>query len=221
VLRRACSPGGIAPRIDRPGNRSGNARNDAEVQGQPCGETSGASGIASVVARTFPLQSVPGRSRHRFRPEEAAAGTALRLSGRVEHAVPRHSAPGWQQQAGAGQRHRWEPRAPRPRSGSDARQPACTPGIRRHEWTLWMKHGSWSSASLAMYEGGIAADLRVGRRRVLRQPPRCQRRPLRRCSPACVGVTSHFWRFVLRYGPTEVRDDNGRRETTAVMRHGC
>lgn len=42
-------------------------------------------------------------------------------SGRVEHAVPRHCAPGWQQQAGAGERHRRRQRALRLRSGNRAR----------------------------------------------------------------------------------------------------
>lgn len=42
-------------------------------------------------------------------------------SGRVEHAVPRHCAPGWQQQAGAGKRHRRRQRALRLRSGNSAK----------------------------------------------------------------------------------------------------
>jgi hypothetical protein len=72
-----------------------------------------------------------------------------------------------------------------------------------------------------VYEGGIAADPRVGQRSGFSQAPRCLRRSPRRHSSACEGVTSHFWRFVLRYGPSEVGDDNGRRATTAAMRHGC
>jgi len=44
--------------------------------------------------------------------------------------------------------------------------------------------------------------------------------PLRRCSSACVGVTIYPKRFVLRQDPIKVVDDNGRRATTAVMRHG-
>jgi hypothetical protein len=58
-LRRVRSPGGTAPRNDRPGNRLGIAGNGAEAQGQPCGEASGAGGITSVVARANPLQSAP------------------------------------------------------------------------------------------------------------------------------------------------------------------
>ena len=90
---------------------------------------------------------------------KAVARVAPRLSGRVEDAVLRHGAPGWQQQAGAGERHRRWQSAPRPRSGHVQSTPACTPGTWRHEWILRMKQVSWFSAPLAVYGSGIAIGL--------------------------------------------------------------
>jgi hypothetical protein len=96
------------------------------------------------------------------------------------------------------------------RSGDSAVQPACTPGTRRREWTLWTKHESRSSA-LRCTEAAS--------RGLSRQVSRCQ---LRRFGGA-VSVESasrSAHRDVPRYG-SGAGDDNGKRATAAAMRYGC
>jgi hypothetical protein len=97
------------------------------------------------------------------------------------------------------------------RSEDSAVQPACTPGTRRREWTLWTKHESRSPA-LRCTEAAS--------RGLSRQASGCQ---LHRFGGA-VSVESasrSAHRGVLRYDSSSAGDDNGKRATVAVMRHGC
>jgi hypothetical protein len=97
------------------------------------------------------------------------------------------------------------------RSGRSAVQPACTPGTRRREWTLWTIHGSRSSALRCM---------EAVSRGLSRQASRCQ---LHRFGGA-VSVESaprSAHTGVPRYGSLSVGDDNGKGATAAAMRYGC
>jgi len=173
-LWRACSPDGIAPRNNRPGNRSGRSRNGAEAQGQPCGEASGAGGTAPVVARTNPLQSDHDAAEAGFgrkkqwqdRRPGSRVGSNTRCFGtsRLAGSSRRERVSG----IGGSFAH------PRPQFWHSREVTVLYP--RHTAARLRKKRGSWSSTSLAVYEGGIAADPRVGRRSRFRQALRCQRR---------------------------------------------
>jgi hypothetical protein len=217
-LRRACSPNGIAPRMVRPGNRFGTFGERWRDAGATLWSKTGCwrHRLGGGADQPTPVQSRTPQNVGLGRPKQwqewrpplgawrTRSNARLAGNGRWERAngIGRGSA---ETQASV-----WD----------NACLLTCTPGTRRRMWTLWMKHGSRSLTSLAMYGGGTAAGLRVGRRSRLRQTPRCQRMLLRQDSPACVGVTNHLWMFVLRHAPTEVGDDNGRRATTAAMRNG-
>ena len=96
---------------------------------------------------------------------------------------------------------------------------ACTPGTRRRMWTLWTKHGSRSLASLAVYRGGSGQAFGSATEQASAGSP----------VPADA-ASAGFASVGRRHEPSlEVcasarsdgaGDDNGKRATTAVMRHG-
>jgi hypothetical protein len=156
----------------------------------------------------------------RLRSVEAAAGTAPRLSGRVEHAVLRHSAPGWQQRAGVGQRHRRQPRAPQ------------APVWQTREGTsLYPRHtaarvDSSDEARVVVFDTACGV-----RRRYRGRPPgrptegasAASTMPAKAASAVFASVRRrHEPLLAVRTSvrPNRVGDDNGRRATTAVMRNG-
>jgi hypothetical protein len=119
---------------------SAQAGRPAEVLRERRGDALGAGGITSVVARTILLQTAHDAVRDWLRPGRAVAGVAVTSRGERRRGASARRA--WLATAGGSgkllgggsvQSRLW--------SGATRSLPICTPGTRRREWTLWMKHG--------------------------------------------------------------------------------
>ena len=165
-------------------------------------------------------QPPPVRSRTLQPSVSAGSGIGrigARPSGRGEHAAMR----AWPATAGGSGRtaSAAATRNPAPVWQKARCSLACTPGTRRRMWTLWTKHGSRSLASLAVYRGGSGQAFGSATEQASAGSP----------VPADA-ASAGFASVGRRHEPSlEVcasarsdgaGDDNGKRATTAVMRHG-